>query len=348
MSESTTDSDGDLLKDVRVLDLSQYIPGPYASLQMVRMGAEVIKVEPPGGDPMRSFGWSEKNISPAYRYLNRGKQIVELDLKSVAGKKKLWQLIQSANVLLEGFRPGRLDRLGFSNVELSKINPQLIVCRITGFGQTGKRAQRAGHDLGYGAHAGLYTRASSKQKPQIIFPPVVDHAGALNALAMISAALFQQAKTAKGCELDIGLSQTVADWQYLPETGSVHHLVSGGAAYYNFYRTKDDRYISLAALEPKFWRTFCEAVGHADWAIRQAEALPQTRLIDEIATLFASRSLAEWQSLLDKVDCCFEPVVGLAQIYQERENPLAPKTAPDQPAPELFILNAEQTSWRDK
>ncbi len=348
MSGSTTDSGKDLFKGVRVLDLSQYIPGPYASLQMAQMGAEVIKIEAPGGDPMRSFGWCEPNASPVYLHLNQGKKIVELDLKSVAGKHKLWQLIESANVLLEGFRPGRLDRLGFTYAKLRKLNPQLIVCRITGFGQAGKHAQRAGHDLGYGAHAGLYAHVSSEQPPQIVFPPAVDHAGALNALAMISAALYQQVKTNKGCELDVSLCQSIADWQYFPQAGSIHQLVNGDAAYYNFYRSKDHRYLSLAALEPKFWQAFCEAVGRVDWVPRHKERLPQTSLIAELEALFISRTLAEWQTLLDGIDCCFEPVVGFDEIHQQRMRSQPQQNTSALKTPDLIIVDVDKIGWTSK
>lgn len=337
MSESTIDTDRKLLKGVRVLDLSQYIPGPYASLQLANMGAEVIKVEPPGGDPMRSFGWSEQGNSPFYQHLNRGKQIVELDLKNEAGKRKLWQLIKSADVLVEGFRPGTLERLGFAYEALCEIQPQLIVCHITGFGNTGPRAARAGHDLGYGAYAGLYAHIDPAEKPQIVFPPVADHAGALNAIAMISAALYQQLKTAKGCELDISLSQSIADWQYIAAPGELRKLISGDIAYYNFYQTRDHHFISLAAIEPKFWQAFCEAVDQQDWVPRHAEALPQKKLIADLVRLFASQPLSAWLALLDKVDCCFEPVVKFDELDQQEDR--------DQSLPDLQFINADNINW---
>ena len=344
MSGNTTD----LLEGVRVLDLSQYIPGPYATLQMAKLGAEVIKIEPPGGDPMRFFAWGGADISPVYQHLNQGKKVVELDLKSENGKSVLKPLIESANVLLEGFRPGTLERLGFSYAELIRINPQLIVCRISGFGQTGERAQRAGHDLGYGAYAGLYSHIHDNAKPQIVFPPVADHAGALNALALVSAALYRQQNTGKGCELDISLSQSVADWQYLSAADSIGHLIGGGAAYYNFYQTKDGQYVSLAAIEPKFWRAFCEVVDRPEWIIEQKASFPQIALIAKLGGFFKTHTLRHWQLLLDRVDCCFEPVIRHDLFKTNKTTSNKERRASDAVHSELQFLQPDKVYWENR
>ncbi len=349
MFENTPEAKDDFLKGVRVLDLSLYIPGPYATLHMVKMGADIIKVEPPGGDPMRFFGSEAPNISPVYLHLNQGKKITELDLKNSDGQAKLKQLIESANVLLEGFRPGILERLGFGYEELISINPRLIVCRISGFGQSGPRAQDAGHDLGYGAYAGLYTRPASTEKPQIITPPVADHAGALNALVMISAALYRQTKSGVPCELDISLSQAVADWQYISELLPLQQIISGDAAYYNFYQTKDQQFISLAAIEPKFWRAFCEVVGQSDWVVRQSEKLPQRQLMADVAKVIATQTLAEWQEILRGVDCCFEPVIDFNALqekvcYKAENN----HTIAGQSSVQLQLMDANKLHWNTR
>jgi alpha-methylacyl-CoA racemase len=296
----------DLLKGVRVLDLSQYIPGPYASLQLAELGAEVIKVEVPGGDPMRTFGVKKGGISAFYTHLNRGKHIVELNLKQEEGQATFKELLSSANILLEGFRPGTLKRLGFAPENLANINPNLIVCSLSGFGQDGPDALRGGHDLGYAARAGLYS--GKRTKPAPIFPPVADHAGALQALSAMLAALYQQEKTGRGCNLDISLVDPVLAWQYLLDSDAVSGHISGDAAYYNIYETADNRFVTLAALEAKFWSAFCTAVSRPEWVDRQAEPMPQTSLIAELNDLLGDQPLSYWQATFDGVDCCFEPV----------------------------------------
>ena len=257
----------DLLKGVRVIDLSQYIPGPYASLQLAELGAQVIKVEAPAGDPMRSFGTKSEEISSLYRHLNRGKKVVRINLKEQAGQDTFRSLLASANILIEGFRPGTLERLGFSLDALREINPQLIVCSVSGFGQDGPDALRGGHDLGYGACAGLYSQHVPSALPSPVFPPIADHAGALQALTAMLAALYHQAKTGQGTYLDISLFEPLLAWQYLAEADC--NFISGSAAYYNIYQTKDKRSVTLAALEPKFWSAFCNEVGKPQWLQRQ-------------------------------------------------------------------------------
>jgi len=300
-----------LLKGVRVLDLSQYIPGPYASLQLAELGAQVIKVEVPGGDPMRSFGAKNGEVSAFYRHLNRGKKIVELNLKQEKGHKTLKDLLASTNILLEGFRPGTLKRLGFGPEVFAEINPSLIVCSLSGFGADGPDAQRGGHDLGYSARAGLYSDLSVKAS--LIFPPVADHVGALQALSTMLAALYKQEKTGLGCYLDMSLVEPVLAWQYLAESGADSRQITGDAAYYNIYATADKRWVTLAALEPKFWSVFCTAINKPEWIGREAEPMPQTDLKAELDLLFIAQPLEHWQAILDGVDCCFEPVPLVAE-----------------------------------
>jgi len=295
-----------LLKGVRVLDLSQYIPGPYASLQLAQLGAKVIKVEAPGGDPMRSFGVNRGEISSFYQHLNRGKKIVEINLKRKEGLATFKALLSNANILLEGFRPGTLQRLGIDTEFIAETNPGLIVCSLSGFGSDGPGAQRGGHDLGYGACAGLYSGQSAK--PSVIFPPVADHVGALQALTTMLAALYRQQKTGLGCSLDMSLVEPVLAWQYLAEDDADSRLLCGDAAYYNIYPTADNRFVTLAALEAKFWSAFCTALNKTEWIERQTDAMPQSSLKAELGLLFSSQPLSHWQLRLDGVDCCFEPI----------------------------------------
>jgi crotonobetainyl-CoA:carnitine CoA-transferase CaiB-like acyl-CoA transferase len=350
---------GTLLNGYRVLDLSQYIPGPFATRQLADMGAEVIKIEPPGGDPMRYFMGAGDNTapSPLYRHLNRGKQVAMVDLKSATGKALLGDLLQQADVLLESFRPGTLQRLGFDRRQIRRINPKLVHCALSGFGQTGPYRQRAGHDLTYCAVSG----ALDSDRPGIPFTPLADHAGAMQATTAILAALLERGRSGRGHYLDIALNESILAWQYPgligggASRGEASGLLLGGAACYNLYTTADRRWVALAALEQKFWRRFCNAVGRDDWIDRQCEPLPQSELIQSLQKLFASRSLNHWLERLSKVDCCFEAVLTGEEVAahpqlrargiltgMEPGCPVLLDDTPSVPGREPWLLGAEE------
>ncbi|CAA6605433.1 Acyl-CoA transferase/carnitine dehydratase [Rhodospirillaceae bacterium LM-1] len=313
----------DFLAGIRVLDLSQYIPGPFATRQLADMGADVIKIEPPAGDPMQGFGAPDQDgISIYYKLLNAGKTVTRLDLKTSEGKQAFERMAAKADVLMESFRPGTLDKLGFPASRLQEINPRLIHCALSGFGQTGPYRLRAGHDLTYVALAGALAAQGTKETPVVADPPLADHAGAQQAVSAILAALLGRARTGKGAYLDISLCEAALSLNYLelaasqrPEGATAREggLINGGAAYYRIYRTQDGRFAALGALEFKFWQAFCEAAGRPELAARHSDPFPQTALILETATLFASRSLADWLVLLAQVDCCFEAVLTPAE-----------------------------------
>lgn len=314
------------LSGIRVLDLSQYIPGPFATRQLADLGAEVVKIEPPQGDPMQGFGAPDADgISVYYKLLNAGKTVVRLDLKAVAGQETFKHLIVKADVLMESFRPGTLDRLGFGTQRLQDINPRLIHCALSGFGQTGPYRLRAGHDLAYVALAGALAAQGTAERPVVADPPLADHAGAQQAVSAILAALLRRERIGKGAHLDVSLFESALSWNYLELTASQRPqgatareggLINGGAAYYRIYRCRDGRFAALGALEAKFWQTFCEAAGRPDLASRHGDPLPQTSLIEETAALFAHRSLDEWEKLLADVDCCFESVLSPAEALE--------------------------------
>lgn len=310
------------LAGYRVLDLSQYIPGPFATRLLSDLGADVIKVEPPRGDPMRNFMLSD-NATPSalYRHLNRGKRVVRLDLKSDQGKAELSRLLKKADVLLESFRPGVMDRLGFDRTRLEALNPQLVHCALSGYGQNGPYRNHAGHDLNYCAASGALSATGTVAQPMIIFPPLADHAGAMQAVTAIQSALLGRAKSGKGAFIDISLFDSAMALQYLglseaKESAGMQReqlLLNGGAACYNIYETADNQFLALAPLEAKFWRAFCEAVDRPAWISRQLENMPQTALIAELRELFLSQPLEHWQRLLGEVDCCFETIPTLDQ-----------------------------------
>ena len=303
-----------LLSGLRVLDLSQYIPGPFAARALADLGADVIKIEPPRGDPMRSFMSmaSQDQPSPIYRHLNRGKRVCRLDLKQHDDSQIFADLLRDADVLIESYRPGVLARLGFDRDRIADINRRLVHCAISGFGQSGPFAERAGHDLTYCAVAGALSASGTAARPVMTFPPIADHAGAMQAVNTILAALLGRERGGTGCFLDISLTESILGWQYLGLLGAggerERGLLNGGAACYNIYRTADDRFVALAALEQKFWRAFCEATGYPEWIGRQQELLPQQALIGELRALFVTQPQQHWCALLDAADCCFEPI----------------------------------------
>jgi crotonobetainyl-CoA:carnitine CoA-transferase CaiB-like acyl-CoA transferase len=313
-----------LLENVRVIDLSQYIPGPFATRQLADLGAEVIKIEPPGGDPMRNFMHHKSQMpSPVYRHLNRGKRICELNLKSESDKQQLSELIVDADILLESFRPGVLARLGFDRERLDQLNPGLIHCALSGYGQDGPYALRAGHDINYCALSSQTIVSGIAEKPVIAYPPIADHAAALQASTLMLAALHARDKQETGIYLDISITESILAWQYLPLLTDAKDratvILSGGAACYNIYQCGDKGFVSLGAIEPGFWKNFCDAVNKPEWAGRQYESMPQKRLIKEVAGLMATGSINHWRDLLDDIDCSFEVLFSAADIAQQAQ-----------------------------
>jgi alpha-methylacyl-CoA racemase len=312
------------LQDIKVLDLSQYIPGPFATRQLADLGANVLKIEPPNGDPMRHFMSSSADcVAPVYKHLNRGKRICRIDLKSTSGKQSLTSLLQSADVLMESFRPGVLSRLGFDRNILSEINPSLIHCALSGYGQTGPYRLRAGHDLNYCAASGAVAVSGISDRPVISFPPIADHAGAMQASTAILAALHARHRSGEGSYLDISLFETSLSWQYLTLSQQsevrAEGLINGGAACYNIYQSKDGLFLSLGALESQFWARFCQAIGQKNWIERQFEPMPQKDLITDLSTLFSQKPRNYWDNLFESVDCCYQPVLLPAEVHQHAQ-----------------------------
>ncbi len=312
------------LAGVRVLDLSQYLPGPYGAQVLADLGAEVLKVEPPAGDPMRTIGPRDADgISAFYKLINAGKTVLRLDLKSGDGQARLRELIRGADVLLESFRPGALARLGFAAGAMRRLNPRLVHCVLSGFGQDGPAARRAGHDITYMALAGGLATSGTAARPVVAHPPTADFAGGLQAALAIVAALLRRATTGVGAFIDIAIADSVLAWQGLVLTGE-HRLpgsqarggglLNGGAACYQVYETADGRFVALGALEEKFWAAFCAAVGREDWSARQGDPLPQQALIAEVGALMRTRTRNQWVRDLAAVDCCFQPILEPREV----------------------------------
>jgi crotonobetainyl-CoA:carnitine CoA-transferase CaiB-like acyl-CoA transferase len=313
------------LAGTRVLDLCQYIPGPVATQWLADLGAEVVKVEPPDGDPGRVSGPLDADGTTVfYKLVNRGKRVVRIDLKDERGRRLFEQLVTAADVLVEGYRPGVMARLGFGDDRLEQLNPRLIHCSLSGYGQTGPHAPRAGHDLTYQALAGTMAVSGPVERPAISMPPLADYSGAMLAAMAILAALHGRAASGKGARLDVSLSEGALSWMAPVYTIAERWgrpareggLITGAAAFYRVYRTRDGRFLAVAPLEPKFWANFCQAVGRPEWIPRQSDPMPQTALIDEVAALIAARDRDDWVALLAGVDCCVEPVLDPDEVVR--------------------------------
>lgn len=314
----------DSLHGYRVLDLSQYLPGPYATRLLADLGADVVKIEPMSGDPMRTFIYlDDDGLSPLYKQVNAGKTVVQLDLKSESGRTRFSELVSVADVLLESYRPGVMERLGFSPSRLNCLNPRLIHCALSGFGQNGPSSQRAGHDLTYMALSGMLHHTGTIETPVIPFPPVSDYASGQQAAGMILAALLNRERRGVGCFIDSSIFETVLSWQSIGQAGvgrpgrslePGYGLITGGMACYQIYRTADQKFVVLGALEAKFWEAFCTAVERPEWIGRQHEPMPQTSLVGDLRTLFVTASRDAWVTLLAGTDCCFEPLLDPEEI----------------------------------
>jgi len=313
------------LAGVRVLDLSRYRPGPFAAMLLADMGAEVLKIEGPDGDDMQHLGPRDAAGQPIfYRALNAGKKVRRMDLKNAAVRTEFLRLAESADVLLETFRPGVMARLGVGYETLSKANPRLVYCALSGYGANGPLARAAGHDANYLALTGILFR-NGRGTGAYFDPPVADDAGALFAVIAILGALRERDRTERGCEIDIGLADAVwplqsfqvADYGergYSP--GPEETYLNDGAAWYRAYRTRDGHLVALGAAGGPFWKRFCEAAGRPEWISREADPLPQRSLIAELDRFFAGFDLEQCIARFEPADCCFTPVLTLAEAIR--------------------------------
>lgn len=307
------------LAGVRVLDLSRLLPGPYSTRMLADLGADVIRIEDlGGGDWLRRFGAGEDGRSPLFEWVNRGKRSVRLNLKSTDGRRAFLLLAAGADVVVEGFRPGVLERLGLAFDVLHETNPRLVLCRLSGYGQDGPYRDRAGHDLNYVALSGIVANGmAAGGTPAVPGMQIADLAGgALPAVIAILAALYEVHRSGVGKELDIAmLDGAVA---LLPPDAGPDSPLDGRHPCYRFYKCADG-WMSLGALEPKFWLAFLRQLGLeelADSAFAQGDEA--RRAGERIEAVLKPRTRGEWMREFDGVDACFEPVLSPSE---RREHP---------------------------
>lgn len=313
------------LEGVRVLDLSSFLPGPLATLFLADFGADVLKIEAPRGDELRNLGPRDASGRPIYYdAVNGGKAVRRMDLKDPIVREEFLRLVDQADVLLETFRPGVMARLGLDYAMLARRNPRLIHCSINGYGFGSSLEQAAGHDVNYLALAGVLER-NGDAAPAPFEPPVADTTGSLCAVIAVLGALRGRERTGRGCMIDLALADVaqplqafqVADYAARGASPSRNEsYLNGGAAYYRIYPTRDGRHIAVGAIEPKFWRNFCVAAGRPEWGARHAEPLPQRALARDVGEFVATLTLDECVARFAKIDCCFAPVLSLAEALE--------------------------------
>jgi alpha-methylacyl-CoA racemase len=330
---------GGPLSGIRVLDLSRLLPGGFCSLLLADFGADVLKVEDTGaGDYVRwappYYEGAERSASSAFFLaLNRNKSSIRVNLKSEEGREVLLRLVREADVLLESFRPGVLDRLGVGYDALREVNPRLVYCAITGYGQDGPNRDRPGHDMNYLGLVGLLGLTGDRGGPPVQAAGQIADVGggALTAAFGILAALRERDSSGEGQLVDVSMADGSLSWlgmvaaRYFcdgvaPERGDLE--LAGALVCYRPYECADG-WVTLGALEPKFWQAFCRGVGREDLIDKQFER-PGSEAHAAVQEIFRARSREEWQAFASEHDCCLEPVLGLdealgSELVRERD-----------------------------
>lgn len=309
------------LAGVRVLDLTRLLPGPVCTLHLADMGADVIKIEDTGAGDY---------APPALRSLvQRNKRAIRLDLKQASGVAVLTDLVRSTDILVEGFRPGVMDKLGVGYEVLKAVNPKLVFCSITGYGQSGPNRDEPGHDLNYCALSGVSDQIGVQGALALSNLPVADLlGGSLTSVMGVLAALFDAARTGQGRHVDISMTDSAFAHAVVPMVALAAHgqtrpaggdRLTGALPCYGFYTTQDGRQLAVGALERKFWDVFCELIERPDLQERHlpanAEQAAATRA--DVAAIIASKTQAQWRAVFDSAQCCVTPVLTLAEAVHE-------------------------------
>ncbi|NOY98043.1 MAG: CoA transferase [Chloroflexi bacterium] len=311
------------LTGIRVLDLSRLLPGPYLTQLLADLGAEVIKIETPLVGDYARMAPAEMGLGSLFEMVNHGKKSVGLNYRNPRGRELFLELARTADVILEGFRPGAVDRWGIGYEAVRDLKADTVYCSLSGYGQNGPYRQRAGHDLGYAAVGGALglNAPPGGGAPVPYGVPVADLSGGMLAAIAILGALVGRERTGEGAYLDLSLFDGVLSWVaplaggayfsgLTPEGGKLP--LSGGMACFNVYETADGKYLSLAALEPHFWGNFCKAVDREDLIPRQFDP----DLGAELTAVFRQKTRAEWEASFAEQDTCIEPVNSFEEMLR--------------------------------
>jgi len=311
------------LSGIRIIDLTRLLPGPFGTTVLADLGAEVIKIESPLEDD-----WA-RGLSGFFASINRGKKSVSLNLKKSAGREIFFRLVKSAEVVAEQFRPGVMDKLGVGFEQCRRHNPKIVYASLSGYGADGPYADKAGHDLNYLSLAGI-AGVTGTENGELAIPgvQVADQVGGLYLAIAILAGLNQARTHGQAVKIDVSIFESALSllgphlsefFRSGKQPGPAGMELNGLLPHYHLYRTSDGRWVSLAALEGKFWANFCKAVDRPDWELRLlGGAEEHEKLKREIAELFASRPLKDWEELISRVpDLCLEPVRQFSEIAND-------------------------------
>jgi crotonobetainyl-CoA:carnitine CoA-transferase CaiB-like acyl-CoA transferase len=319
------------LSGIRVLDLTRLLPGPMATLHLADMGADVVKIEDTGaGDYAREMGPLHEGTSVFFRLANRNKRGMRLELKNPKGCEVFLRLAKKADVVVEGFRPGVMARLGLGYDALAAVNPRLVHCSITGYGQDGPYADRAGHDINYIGYAGVGDQIGTAEAPVVPNFQIADLlGGALTSVMGILAALIDAKSSGRGRHVDVAMTDAVFAHAILPLLGYLEHgktprrgtgMLGGGLPCYNAYRTRDGRWMAVGALERKFWETLCDILGCAELKGKHIVYGEEAKPVKErIAAAFASRTQREWSEVFARADCCVSPILTVDEVLENEQ-----------------------------
>lgn len=317
------------LEGIKVVDLSTFLPGPYLTMALADHGAEVVKVEPPGGDPTRHIGLADGQSSVYFRNVNRGKKSVVIDLKTAEGRASLLKLCDGADVFVESFRPGVMQRLGVDYVTVATRNPRIVYCSISAFGQDGPYRDRPAHDLAAMALSGALSVTLGRDgAPAMPGVAVADMLSAMQGLAGILMALFRRQKTGLGDHIDIAMGHAAlaalpnvmaAAMSNQPQPQPKHERTTGGSAFYQIYETSDGRHLVLGAQEMKFVRTLLDRLGRLDLVplCERGPGAHQAPVIAFLADVFRAKSLDSWRAWFAGMDVSFAPVNTLPEALDD-------------------------------
>ncbi|GIZ13241.1 CaiB/BaiF CoA-transferase family protein [Pseudomonas sp. NCCP-436] len=317
------------LSSLKILDFSTLLPGPFASLLLADMGAEVLRVESPTRmDLVRVLPPHEGGTSTSHAYLNRNKRSIALDLKRPEAVEIVRQLILDYDIVLEQFRPGVMDRLGLGYEALKEINPRLIYVSITGYGQSGPYRERAGHDINYLALSGIASYTGRRDSgPLPLGVQLADLAGgSLHGVIGLLAAVVQRQVSGRGQQVDVSMTDCAFSLHGMAGAGylaagvepEMENQVLNGGSFYDYYRTRDGRWFSVGSLEPQFMQAFCAAIGRPELVARGLSPKPedQRALKYEIAIEFEKRDFVDWQQCFAGLDACVEPMLPLSEAVE--------------------------------
>lgn len=315
-----------ILTGLKILDFSTLLPGPFATMMLADMGADVIKVEAPDReDLIKHFSPKDGGVSAAFAHLHRSKRSLGLDLKKTGAKDIVYRLVQDYDIVVEQFRPGVMEKLGIGYDQLREVNPKIIFCSITGYGQTGPLKNRAGHDNNYLSLAGVASYSSRKNQPPV--PAGIQMAdlagGSMPAAIGILAAVYHREKTGEGQSIDVSMTDAVFSLNVLygagylaggKQPGPESELLNGGT-FYDYYETKDARYFSVGSLEPPFQARLCELIGERELIkLSGGGAEDQKAFKKRLTEIFKQKTFAEWLELIgDDFDGCVEPVLNFSE-----------------------------------